>query len=263
MKCLISTNAKDEHNIHEWIQYHLLLGFDGVLVWDDFSSIPIEYHCENVRIIKQHSNKHDYMTDSVAYAKRNGFDWIIHLDADEYLYLGMDVRLKEFMKMNANPSIMSVFFPWVLFGSNQINVLGEKGSCIKPFTKCATKTHQYIKPLARVSMIIGVKSPHEFIYSQPYTTQNTVLAPSKTLRTFSPVQTREIQPISSNRCFIAHYRFQSWDLFCQRKGRTRDDTMKEWKFNFKLGGEPPSFFHNHSNQVYFPHVLENFIKWSS
>jgi len=262
MKCLVSTNVKDEHNIHEWIKYHLLLGFDSVLIWDDFSSTPVEFQNEKVKIIKQHSKKVDYMTDSVAYAKRNGYDWIIHIDGDEYLYLGVDVRLKEFMGMNAHADTMAILFPWVIFGSNNINILSKKGSCLEPFTKCANKTHQFIKPMARVQLITGVRSPHEFLYSQPYTPRNTVLAPSKTLKNFSVIQTREVQPISANRCFIAHYRFQSWDLFCHRKGRKRDDTQREWKFKFPLGKEPPAFFHADSNHVYFPHVLENFRKWS-
>lgn len=262
MKHLLSVNVKDEHNLVEWVQYHLLLGFDAILIWDDNSQPPVQYDHEKVVVRRQHSTKHDYMTDSAAFAKHHGYDWIMHLDADEYLYLGVGVGLREFMDEYAGHEKMAILFPWVLFGSNQIQVLEPKGSCLRPFVKCAAKTHKYIKPMARVSMITGVRSPHEFLYSQPYTQQNTVLAPSKTLRSFHAVQTREIQPTTPNRCFIAHYRFQSWDLFCQRKGRIRDDTQKAWKFSFPLGKDPPAFFHADSNEMYFPHVLDNFLKWS-
>lgn len=262
MKYLLSTNVKDEHNIQEWIHYHLLLGFDSILVWDDFSQTPIQYPDERVHVLRKHSKKVDYITDSVAHAKRRGFEWIIHLDADEYLYLGKDVHLRQFFRDHIHHDIMAVFFPWLLFGSNQINVLEPKGSCLKPFVRCSNKTHKYIKTFARVEMINGVRSPHEYLYSQQQTPQNTVYAPSKPLRQYSPVQTREVQPISPNRCFIAHYRFQSWDLFCHRKGRARDDTLKEWRFTFSLDNDPPPFFHADSNHVYFPHVLENYVRWS-
>lgn len=261
MKCLLSVNVKDEHNIYEWIQYHLLLGFHFILIWDDFSQIPVHYQDERVLVKRHHYNKIDYMTESVAYAKRNQFDWIIHLDADEYLYLGKNVRLREFLTRHVHQEVMVLLFPWVLFGSNHIDVLETKGSCLNPFVRCASKTHKYIKSFARVDTIIGVKSPHEYIYSQQQTTQNTFLAPNKPLRQFGPIQTREIQSISITRCFIAHFRFQSWDLFCQRKGRVRDDTLKEWKFPFALGKNPPFFFHNSFNNFYFPHVLENFKNW--
>lgn len=263
MRCLLSVNVKDEHNIYEWIQYHLLFGFHFILIWDDFSKVPIQYHDERVLIKRHHYNKIDYMMESVAYAKRNQFDWTIHLDADEYLYLGKDVRLREFTSRYIHHDTIAILFPWVLFGSNHIDVLEPKGSCLKPFLQCATKTHKYIKTFARVATITSVYSPHQYTFSQQQTQQNTFLAPNKRLHQFSAVQTREIQSISINRCFIAHYRFQSWDLFCQRKGRIRDDTMKEWKFPFPLGKEPPPFFHIDSNHVYFPHVLENFLKWSS
>lgn len=263
MKCLLSANVKDEHNLAEWVDYHLLLGFDFILIWDDFSQVPVSIQNENVMVVQKHSKKNDYMTDSVAYAKRNGFDWILHLDVDEYLYLGVDVRLNDFIRTHAKNDIMAIFFPWMMFGSNQIDVLEPKGSCLKPFVRCAVKTHQLIKPLARVGMIVGVRSPHEYLYSQPYTQQNTVMAPSKVMRNFSVVQARDTQPASPNRCFIAHYRFQSWDLFCQRKGRPRDDTLKKWNFRFPLGAQPPPFFHIDSNQIYFPHVLDNYTKWSA
>lgn len=263
MRCILTANVKDEHNLNEWIKYHLLLGFDFILLWDDFSKLPIQCQHEKVRVIREHFNKNDYMTNSVAFAKQNGFDWIIHLDVDEYLYLGVNVRLTDFINTFGGDDIMAIFFPWVMFGSNNINVLNPKGSCLKPFVKCATKTHKYIKHMARVNMIIGVRSPHEYLYSQSYTPQNTVLAPCKKLRSFIPVQTREIQPVSPNRCFIAHYRFQSWDIFCQRKGRPRDDTQKDWKFSFDLNKDPPAFFHIDSNHIHFPYVLENFIKWSN
>lgn len=261
MRCLLSVNVKDEHNIYEWIQYHLLLGFHFILVWDDFSQTPIQYPDDRVLIKQAHYKKTDYMTESVAYAKRNHFDWTIHLDADEYLYLGKDVRLRDFVNHSVRHDTIAIFFPWVLFGSNHIDVLETKGSCLYPFTQCSTKTHKYIKSFANVSMITGVRSPHQYTYSQQQTPQNTFMAPAKPLQQFTPIQTRNIQPVSSSRCFIAHYRFQSWDLFCQRKGRARDDTLREWKFPFPLGKTPPSFFHADSNHVYFPHVLENFKNW--
>lgn len=261
MKCLLSTNAKDEHNIFEWIEYHLLLGFDYILVWDDLSQIPIEYVDTRVRIIRHHAKKIDYMTDSVAFAKRNGYDWILHLDVDEYLYLGVNRHLKEFMRTYLHHNIMVVYFPWTIFGSNYLNVLSPRGSCLEPFTRCNTRTHNYIKTFARVQTITDVKNAHEFKYSQPQTTENTVYAPDKTVHQFSAVQARHVQPITLNRCFIAHFRFQSWDLFRERKGRARDDTLKPYKFQFALGDEPSRTFHANSNQMMFPYVWQNYVQW--
>lgn len=263
MKCFLSTNVKDEHNIQEWLEYHLLLGFDHILIWDDFSQVPIYCPNERVSIIRQHYKKVDYITESVAFAKRRGMDWIMHLDADEYLYVGKDTKLKDFLKRHVHHDTMSIYFPWVLFGSSHLNVLKTRGSCLEPFLQCDTKTHKYIKQLARTNMIIGVRSPHEFVYSQKQTPENTVYAPSKRLFNYNPVQTREIQTVSPNRCFIAHYRFQSWDLFKERKGRQRDDTQQNWKFPFPLGDTPPAFFHGTSNQTYFPHVFQNYQNWLS
>jgi hypothetical protein len=262
MKCLISTNAKDEHNIQEWAHYHLLLGFDAVLIWDDFSNDPIRVEDNRVRVVRRHADKEGYMMASVAAAKEEGCDWIMHLDADEYLYLGVGVRLPDFLARHTRPETIVVMFPWLIFGSNRIDTLTPKGSCLRPFTRCAPKTHQYIKPLARVSAIIGVNNPHEYKCCQSYTAQNTLYAPDRTPRHFKPLQPREIKSVSPNTCFIAHYRFQSWDIFRHRKGRARDDTQTHWKLPFSLHDNPPPFFHANSNQHHFPHVLGNYLAWS-
>lgn len=263
MRCLVSTNAKDEHNIQEWAHYHLLLGFDAVLIWDDFSVEPICIGDERVHVLRKHSDKKGYMMDAVAFAKENGFEWMIHLDADEYLYVGLGARLPGFLSQHTNPDTMVVLFPWLMFGSNHIDVLDPKGSCLRPFVQCAAKTHQYTKPFARVRLIVSVRGPHEYEFCQSYSAKNTSYAPSRTPRHFRPLQPRETRPTTPGGCFIAHYRFQSWDLFRRRKGRPRDDTQANWKFPFSLDGNPPPFFHADSNHVYFPHVLDNFMRWSS
>ena len=38
---ILSTNVKDENNILEWIIYHLLIGFDKILIIDNNSKIPV------------------------------------------------------------------------------------------------------------------------------------------------------------------------------------------------------------------------------
>lgn len=263
MTRLVATNAKNEHNIREWAHYHLLLGFDAVLIWDDFSDEPICGGDDRIHVVRRHSDKKGYMTGSVAFAKEGGFEWVAHLDADEYLYLGVDTRLPEFLSQHTNPDTMVVMFPWLMFGSNHIDVLEPKGSCLRPFVRCAAKTHQYTKPLARTRLIVGARGPHEYEFCQPYSAQNTLYAPSRVPRHFRPLQPKETRPATPDACFIAHYRFQSWDLFRQRKGRPRDDTEANWKFAFPLNATPPPFFHADSNRVCFPHVLNNFTRWSS
>lgn len=259
MKYLLAANVKDEHNIQEWIHYHLLLGFSTILIWDDGSAQPIVFHDDRVIIMRGHDNKLGYMRKCVRYAVETDHDWIIHLDADEYLYLGKDVRLGDgFVLPN---DAICVLFPWVMFGSNHITRLETKGSCLQPFQRCAFKTHSYVKSFARVDMIENVRSPHEYIYKQPQTSHNTKLAPNKPLHRFGPMHPREVCPVDENQCFIAHYRFQSWDLFCQRKGRQRDDTQEKWKFNFQLGPTPPPFFHRNSNNILFPHLINNYNDW--
>lgn len=262
MRYLLAANAKDEHNIEEWVHYHLLLGFTAILLWDDNSKEPIadRVNDDRVIIISNHDDKTGYMRRSIEYAMEKGYDWIIHLDADEYLYLGKNVRLGEGFILPSHA--ICVLFPWVMFGSNNIDKLEPKGSCLEPFVMCAHKTHHCVKSFARVDAIENVRSPHEYTYKQVQTHQNTFFAPDRPLHRFSAFQPKQVRNVDGDQCFIAHYRWQSWDIFCHRKGRIRDDTQKNWKFKFCLDVEnTPEFFHRKSNQMSFYHLVNNYKSW--
>lgn len=259
MRSLLSANIRDEDNLMEWIDYHLCLGFDGILIWDDQSNPSVErYNDPKVHIIRSSASKLTFMLESVNWAKRHGFDFLIHLDGDEYLYLPEnDVSLFT-SKIPSN--VITIYFPWLLFGSNGLEK-NNTHSCVYAFTRCALKTNAIIKPFVRVSSVKEVKNPHVFVYNVPQTAENTRYAPLTPVKTLSAIQAGEIKSVDPDMYFIAHYRNQSWEQFRRRKGRARDDTNSFWKLPFSLDSPTAAdIFHKDCNQMEFHGVVDKYTK---
>jgi len=278
MKLLLSTNVKDEHNILEWIDFHCKLGFTHLLIWDDMSDIPVSTllssHLDKdkdcmvvVEVRREHALKQDYMEQSVAYAKEHGLDFMLHLDGDEYLYLGWKsqtepLRIHEYLESVVDSPIMAIYLPWLMMGSNGHVRSPPPGSCLQHYTRSDSKVHFFIKQLARVSAISGVRHAHEYIYSLPLSPETCVSSAKQPLTRFSMNQPSLI-PVSKHMppC-IAHFRNQSWDHFRHRRSahRIRDDTGQPWKYSRgQLSTDspiPPPGFLQEATQADFPYVLQ-------
>jgi hypothetical protein len=253
---LLSTNVKDEHNIQEWIKYHLQMGFDYILIFDDMSSVPVNCCNEKIQIIRHHAQKVEYMNISIDFAKKRNCEFLMYIDGDEYLYFP-NHDIQEFIS-KIPPNVISIYFPWLNFGSNGHNKVDD-GSCIYPYTKCSRKTHIICKPLVRVSCVEKAKNPHEYNYSKQQTLENTLYAEFKKLTKVGPKQHFLRSEVNKNTYCIAHYRTQSWEQFKKRKGRIRDDTGKHWEFPFSMKSNVPHpEFHMDSNQIEFLWVKQNF-----
>lgn len=101
MKVAIIAVAKNEElYIKEWLDYHLKIGFDAVILADNDDEMVLSgYSSENVFI-------EDYLGEkrvqSVAYTElyqkyRKDFDWIAFFDIDEFLVLDGFSNVKEFL----------------------------------------------------------------------------------------------------------------------------------------------------------------------
>jgi hypothetical protein len=207
-------------------------------VWDDESLIPLSHEDGRVEVRRRHALKKEYMELSVAYARDHGFEWILHLDGDEYMYLGGKTT-REYLA-SIPPSASGVYVPWLIFGSNHLDT-AEDGSVVPVYTRCAARTDRMGKTLGRVARITGVANPHQYICGD----EPRASAYQDALR---------YTPDADTVC-IAHYQIQSWDHFRRRRARNRDDTGTARRFHFSLSAPvPPASFHIESNKLEFPHV---------
>lgn len=254
MKVLLSTNIKDEHNYQEWIDYHLKMGFSHILLFDDDSIDPVMSSLPNVFIQKKHTKKKEYIESAVDFARKNQIDWMIHLDGDEYLYLG-GKTVSEFLE-TIGLEVKGIVLPWLLFGPNG-KITSERGKCIDQFTRCQRKTNLYTKTFARIDSVVGVKNAHVYEFQNEGILVFGDESPKPLNRNSGMFPEKCKIPTKDTVC-IVHYYSQSWDIFKKRRSRTRDDKDLKWSFrsiDVSLDHPPPDFFKN-LDVLEFPFVLE-------
>jgi len=268
-KVLLVTNVKDEVNILEWIQFHLLVGFDHILIWDDGSARSVRgvvhrtpsIPQRRVTVKNRNEVKLNYMRLALDFAREEQFTHMLYLDGDEYLCLGWDEDQQPFRIHNWIQSwpqdTIAVYLQWMMFGSNYLEK-EESTSCIYPYRRCRRLLDYHIKAIVHVPSTVEPRNPHVY-KMKDQTKQNTLdgcLQPVFHFGAHQPVRTW-VENFKG--AFIAHYRYQDWTRFRARRSRVRDDTKSLWQFPFPLDVDPaPPQFHRLSNDIEYLRVVEYF-----
>lgn len=243
MKYVLSTNARDERNIAEFVLYHLLVGFDHVLVVDHLSNPPIDLAClpspyssrvtvvrDDVEISRGEHGKMRLMNHHVLpFIRANAVGYHMHLDADEYLRIapgGGDVH--NLIVSNGTPEVLALH--WRMFGSSGlVENPHPAGALLPTYTSCDTEMCDHYKSLvsARVfsSPVFRFNHPH-WVLGETFTVQGKSVsrsAPFSKEARFAPLVDR--RDPSEVEAYICHYWRQSDECYRRRKvNRPRDDT---------------------------------------
>jgi predicted glycosyltransferase involved in capsule biosynthesis len=247
MKVLLYTNARNERNIGEWAVHHLLLGFDGIFIYDHQSDVPITDYLKPfppkvkiMRITGEGNIKTKLMKSAVSHAKSLQADWMLYLDCDEFLVLNQFKGIKEMLSIFTIKGADSLAINWLMFGSNNL-VKEHEGLIIDAYTKSELRLDQHVKSFVRPSTVINVINPHYYIIKNDS-------------RRFD-VSTGGIQKNTGNFAFnhtplpfikapayVAHYVFQSEETYNKRKGILPADDGSGFR-------QMPADFHNLHNEV--------------
>jgi len=230
MKTVLFTNARNEKNIVEWASHHLNLGFDYIYILDHNSDIPIvnmfKNKPPNVFIGKTTNNiiKSDLMRKAHVVAMQRQFDWMLYLDADEFLVLNKDDTLVTFLEKYKNYDQVGI--NWLTFGSNnKNNVLTENETILETYTKSNDALNKHIKSFLNLKMKrIKIKSinPHVYLLNNM---EKSISVDFSRLDKRTPWFFNTSTHFSSMNAYIAHYEMQSYDTYIERKIKLpRDDT---------------------------------------
>lgn len=233
---IVSTNVRDESNILEWIVYHLLIGFDKVVIIDHKSQIPVlqliqQYSWKNkVHVIRREDEgpvKIKFLNEIIVpYMMVNCKKYFIHLDADEYIYIKNNNINDFLLQYNADILVMH----WLMFGNNNLEKNTHPNKFLIPmFTKSSNILHTHFK------CFIKVQRNKPFIFVNPHTIKYT----NKTISTYMNVINKTSNKINYNELinelsidtsidgisgYINHYYVQSREDYMKRKvNRNRDD----------------------------------------
>lgn len=243
-KYVISTNARDEPAIAEFVLYHLLVGFDFVFVIDHRSAIPIADELEKrlpveflrkTRVVRQDTDgggKMAWISEHVVpFVRSSCSGYYIHLDADEFFKLRKDFdTVDDMMQSMGSPDILTLH--WRLFGSSGLRS-NPSGRVIPTYTRCSQSLDQHFKSMVSRRVFTdpryAVVHPH-WCYG-PFKHVNLVGVgrfgnelprdAGAIMRIFADGR----RPQDAEAC-IHHYAIQSLEDLERRKvNRPRDDTL--------------------------------------
>ena len=339
---LLSMNCRDERNIKEWVDHHLAIGFDHILLMDDqskseyspnsflfepckWSTFSTEEHNENVKrykksvtVRKLNKNKLGYMGEALQFCKEHDIEFMIHLDADEYICI-QEVdevhkkrrSIKDFLTKICvlHPNLCSLMIPWVMFGSSHHDKVPHPTQFLPYYTLCEGIGEGHVKSIIRVNSVAHPESPHHWKFRHDYHLSHRKSEPKLDFRDMSKMMELHSQwkkrrgggvnnkkdSSSNHPCrnfcpsglpvtcsvlsstgyklalnrpsyssfrdhkvadfpvFIGHFVNQSWDEFCRRRSRPRDDTrlVRTYEFPLDSSEKGSEVFHAKYNQVPF------------
>ena len=265
-RTLLSVNVRDERNVEEWLKWHIdTIGFDHVLLFDDRSTvllpadmIPVHV-AHKVTLRRQNMIKTAYMNTALQFARDNGYVFLFHIDADEYLDIPISIHslLKDILQKH--PFFLSVSIPWLHYGSNYLEK-DQPSSFLTAYTRCAAYCEALSKPIVRVEHASRAINPHQWEW------RCKLHSPPEKGAWFVDVEGNNVGKHGhSYACFqeweatkakhvLAHFSQQSWAEFCRRRCRPRDDTRCKRRYEYDLDASRPAPVAHHEayNEVQRP-----------
>lgn len=224
-KTILFTNARDEKNMKEWVIHHLLLGFDIVYIFDHKSIIPLKNEFRNFskkviieRIEWNNPVKMPLMRYAVNIAKQLGVDWMLYLDADEFLVLNCYMGVRDLL--GSYNFAHSLGINWLIFGSSY-HKKEPSGLLVENYTKSAQTIDQHVKTFVRPKYVTSVTNPHFFnvVFPNKMFSMN-MKNIANTPFNIWPLDYKQVP------AFIAHYINQSEETYRNRKLKLpRDDLL--------------------------------------
>jgi hypothetical protein len=221
-KIMLFTNARDESNINEWIAHHFLLGFDTIFIFDHLSEIPITTGSQfggklMVHRINITANnvKINFMKTASKIASRLNADWMLYLDADEYLCLNKHTNIKSYLKYFSEADAIGI--NWLMFGSSN-HVEQPQGLLTENFTMSECILDQHVKSFVRPERVLNVTVPHFYIIPDVNRYYDG-FGMNMPMNPFNPKPV----PFFNSPIYVAHYYVQSENMYRKRKGRMMDN----------------------------------------
>lgn len=237
-------NARDEKNIKEWAAHHLLIGFDFIVIFDHKSQIPLSDIFSNfdkrisvIKIDLENVNlKKKLMNNAIIIAKSMDLDWFIYLDADEFLILNNIFKgIKHFL--NTYSYADSIGINWVMFGSNNL-VEEPNGLILENYKKSCLLLDQHVKSFVRPQEVKYSDNPHYYHIRNP----SKMLGINFKMLTYPYCFNKIVLPYYKSPAYIAHYVYQSEEIYIKRKINLKGD---DGRVRSNMGKE----IHNHYNDV--------------
>ncbi len=207
MRVWLFANIKDEENVVEWALHHARFGFERIHIFDHVSATPISNLLEPYQTTFKEKGvsvvckvidwalpmKMRCMNYALEMCKQEKVDWILYIDADEYLslhtrhgdsvarYIEFVTTVKEhtgvvargrnygFSQTTSSAPISSattakeigaIAINWLIFGSSMLDEQPESKTLMDNFTRCEGTLNFHVKSLVKVNCAKCATNPH-------------------------------------------------------------------------------------------------------
>jgi hypothetical protein len=187
------------------------------------------------------------------YAIKNNYDWLIYLDADEFIVLKEHHTIHAFLEKYTDYE--QVLLNWYMFGSNNRDTFNG-GTIIENYTKSAIDLHNQYKTFVCITNII--KNNNKIKYYNVHVRGLKDMSKSITTRfikiTSNNVFNKEYKEnINDVPAYIAHYVLQAYNIYLQRKVSKPMDHNGEYRSTI-----PIDKFHKIHNKIENKEVLDKY-----
>jgi len=147
MKIVLVCIAKNEDNyIQEWVDYHLKLGFDNIVIYEnDWDSNITNDNVIKIKVsgVKQQIPSYNNFIKTY----KEAYDWCAFIDVDEFLVLKKHKNIHDFITDYKDQTAIGI--NWVLFGDSNLKTITEY-SVIKRFIMREDKPNVHIKSIVNL-----------------------------------------------------------------------------------------------------------------
>lgn len=225
----ICTIAKDEdQDIHEWLFYHFVIGFEHILVYDNNSQLPLRTTLSEfikaglVTVIDLPLNDGQQLSAYIHALRNWGHNttWLAFIDIDEFILPIKNDDIRDFL--DNYTSYAGVCANWCTFSSNG-HIGRPAGGILENYTDCLG-LDPHIKSIVQPRLTKLAKSAHHFIYKDGNFCVNEDEVPVRDFHTY---------PLANKIC-INHYYYKSQEDFHAKIARgfvTKMQTASERKID--------------------------------
>lgn len=236
MISLIACAKNEKPYLSEWLSYHLNLGFDKIMLFDNGGNGELKSEGK-VEVYDAPGDRIQLQSYAFALSQMKYNDWCLVCDVDEFLNIG-NLSVQDFLKPYQGADVVKL--NWVVYGDNDQLEYEDK-----------PVRERFLKP-AQLACVYNdtVKVPENFhtkyFYCHKYKqtmldihtahVEGGIVINTKGQR----VQDSPFQDLCLDRGFVQHYITKSCREWCERRLNTKDacgsvvadfDTLKRWYFN--------------------------------
>jgi hypothetical protein len=238
--CIMHKNDLDA--LVENIEYHKLLGFDKIIIYDNKSDIDISVLSKMDNVILREWRDEKIGSQARCYNNcinefKDHFKWIAFIDTDEFIVLNNgETCIKKFIKDYETYGGLGI--NWKCFGSS--GHVKKQKSIINSYIHY--KENKHIKSIVNTEYVIESSgNPHSFKYKKGYYCVNEL---------FEKINSEHSNAFNSPPTYlkvqINHYITRSWEDFEEKvkrgggNNRSNKKLNKEFWNNFQNGEEETS-----------------------